>query len=108
MKKKYIEIPNVGEFICAEFMEPLGLSQNALAKAINVPQNRISDIINGNRGITADTDLRLCRYFGLSDGIFAGMQFDFDQMRAKRELEKELDEIVPYANDNDGRERVAM
>ena len=64
-------IPTIGEVLCEEFMRPYGLSQNALAKAMGVPQNRISDIIAGKRGISADTDLRLYRFFGLTDGYFA-------------------------------------
>ena len=65
-------IPTIGEVIATEFLEPLKISQNSLAKALGIPQNRISDIINGKRGISADTDLRLCRYFGLTDGFFSG------------------------------------
>ena len=74
------DIPAIGEVLFEEFMQPFKLSQNALAKALGVPQNRISDIISGKRRITADTDLRLCRFFGLTDGYFAGMQLDFERM----------------------------
>ena len=68
-----IEIPHIGEVLNEEFLQPLGLSQNKLAKAIGVPQNRINAIINKQRGITADTDLRLTTYFGLSEGYFSGI-----------------------------------
>jgi len=89
------ELPAIGEVLALEFLEPMKISQNALAKALGIPQNRISDIINGKRGISADTDLRLCRFFGLTDGYFAGMQMDFERISAKRRLQKELDRIIP-------------
>ena len=90
------QLPAIGEVLALEFLEPLKISQNALAKAIGVPQNRLSDIINGKRGISADTDLRLCKYFGLTDGFFIGMQMDFERIAAKRKLQKELEKITPY------------
>jgi len=55
----------------------------------------LSEIINGKRGISADTDLRLCKYFGLSDGYFSGLQMDFERIAAKRKLQKELAKIIP-------------
>ena len=88
-------LPHIGEVLASEFLEPLGISQNALAKALGIPQNRLSDIINGKRGVSADTDLRLCRYFGLTDGYFSGMQMDFERIAAKRKIQKELKKIVP-------------
>jgi addiction module HigA family antidote len=94
---KKTAIPHIGEVLFEEFLQPLNLSQNALAKAIGIPQNRLSDIINGKRGITADTDLRLCKYFGLTDGFFTGMQLDFERLRARREIQQELDKIIPLA-----------
>ena len=87
--------PHIGEVLALEFLEPLKISQNALAKALGIPQNRLSDIINGKRGISADTDLRLCRYFGLTDGYFSGMQMDFERIAAKRKIQDELVKIVP-------------
>ena len=94
------DIPTIGEVLYEEFMQPFGLSQNSLAKAIGVPQNRISDIIAGKRGITADTDLRLCRFFGLKEGYFAGMQLDFERIATKRAISDALQKIVPI-NRND-------
>jgi len=92
----YIDnIPTVGEVLASEFLEPMNISQNALAKALGIPQNRLSDIINGKRGVSADTDLRLCRYFGLTDGYFSGLQMDFERIAAKQKLQKELKKIVP-------------
>jgi addiction module HigA family antidote len=102
-KVQYIEIPTIGEFLYDEFLGPLNMSQNALARAIGVPQNRINEIINGKRGITADTDLRLCRYFGMSEGFFMRVQIGFEQTLAKRALKEKLLDIVPYANDNYGK-----
>ena len=93
--KKVNHIPNIGEVLALEFLEPMGISQNSLAKALGIPQNRLSEIINGKRGISADTDLRLCKYFGLTDGYFTGMQMDFERIAAKQALKKELDKIKP-------------
>jgi len=93
---KYIEIPNIGEVLLEDFLEPLNLSQNALAKAIGVPANRINAIINGQRGITADTDLRLAKYFGMSNGFFIGLQEDFDLMITERKIKEELNKIIPF------------
>ena len=88
-------IPTVGEVLALEFLEPMNISQNSLAKALGIPQNRISDIIHGKRGVTADTDLRLCKYFGLTDGYFSGLQMDFDRINVKRILQNDLKKIVP-------------
>ena len=88
-------LPVIGEVLASEFLEPMNISQNALAKALSIPQNRLSDIINGKRRISADTDLRLCKYFGLTDGYFTGMQMDFERIAAKRKLQKELEKITP-------------
>ncbi len=81
---KYLKNPHPGEILQEEFLEPLGLSQNALAKAIDVPANRINEIIRGRRGITADTDLRLSRYLGLSEGYWLRLQNAYDMMEAHR------------------------
>ena len=88
-------LPTVGEVLATEFLEPMKISQNSLAKALGIPQNRISEIINGRRGITADTDLRLCKYFGLTDGYFTGLQMDFERIAAKHKLQKDLNKIIP-------------
>jgi len=88
-------IPNIGEVLALEFLEPMNISQNSLAKALGIPQNRLSDIINGKRGVSADTDLRLCKYFGLTDGYFSGLQMDFERITAKRKLQKDLQKIIP-------------
>lgn len=96
MSNKLIHNPHAGEILKTEFLDPLNLSQNALAKAINVPANRIHAIINGTRSITADTDLRLSRFFKLSDGYWLRLQNLYDLMEAKREFEPKLKQIQPY------------
>lgn len=73
------------------------MSQNALARAIRVSPRRVNEIVQGKRAVSADTDLRLARYFGVSAGIFLGLQADFDLMEQKRKLGKKLDEITPRA-----------
>lgn len=89
-----IQIPHIGEVLQEEFLEPLGLSQNALANAINVPPNRINAIIRGLRSITADTDLRLTKYFGLSKGYFLRLQNNFELLVAEQQTD--LSNIVPF------------
>jgi antitoxin HigA-1 len=78
-----------------EFLIPLGMTKYRLAKSIGVPAQRVGDIIAGKRGITADTDLRLCRLFGLSDGWWLRLQVSYDTTIAKRKMSAELDKIVP-------------
>ena len=78
------KMPTVGEVLVFEFLEPLNISQNALAKALGIPQNRLGDIINGKRGVSADTDLRLCKYFGLTEGYFSGLQMDFKRIAVRQ------------------------
>lgn len=87
----------MGEILKEEFLEEIGMSQNALAKSIGVPSNRIHGIVNGTRRVTADTDLRLCRFFGLSEGYFLRLQNAYELMEAKRNLGEVLTEIQPYA-----------
>jgi addiction module HigA family antidote len=88
--------PHPGEILRSEFLDGIGLSQNGLARAIGVPPNRIHAIVNGTRDITADTDLRLCRYLGLSDGYFLRLQNAFDTLEAKRRVGKVVARIKPY------------
>lgn len=88
--------PTPGEMLLADFIEPLGLSQNSLARAIGVPPRRINEIVLGKRSITADTDLRLARYFGLSEGFWLGVQADYQLMEQRRRIEPELARIAPY------------
>ena len=96
MTEKIIEPETVGQMLKAEFLEPLKLSQNALAQAIGVPSNRINGIVNGTRGITADTDLRLTRYFGLTEGFFLRYQDAVELVKAKQKIHAQLDNIIPF------------
>jgi addiction module HigA family antidote len=93
--KKYIMLDHIGKILAEEFMEPYGLSQNALAKAIGVAPSRITDIVNGRRGITADTDLRLTRLFSLSEGYFLRLQEHIETTLIKQKITEDLKRIVP-------------
>jgi len=79
-----------------EFLKPLAMSNYRLAKEIGVPAQRIGEIIAGRRAITADTDLRLCRFFGLEDGWWLRLQADHDLRNAKAELAQDLARITPW------------
>jgi addiction module HigA family antidote len=85
-----------GEILLEEFLKPLAISQYALAKAIEVPPRRINEIVHGKRAVTADTDLRLCRYFGLSDGYWLRGQARYDTERAKSAMADVLARIHRY------------
>jgi addiction module HigA family antidote len=89
--------PRPGEILLEEFLRPMMLSQNALARAIHVPPRRINEIVLGKRVVTADTDLRLARYFGVSDGFFLGLQADYDLMEKRRAIAADLRRIQPRA-----------
>lgn len=92
-------LPNVtpGEVLLEEFLKPLHLSQSALAKAVGVPPRRINEIVLGKRSVTADTDLRLGRYFGLSKGYWLRLQNAYDLLERQRELGDALNVIEPRA-----------
>ncbi|WP_137149452.1 HigA family addiction module antitoxin [Mycolicibacterium sp. CR10] len=79
-----------GEILLAEFLEPMGITQYRIAKAIDVPARRINEIVHGKRGITADTALRLSRALGLSDMFFINMQAHYDAEVAREKLASEL------------------
>ena len=89
--------PHPGEILLEEFLQPMGVSQNAIARAVHVPPRRINEIVLGKRSITADTDLRLARYLGLSEGFFLGLQADYDLMERRRQIAADLDTIAPRA-----------
>lgn len=84
-----------GEMLLEEFLQPLGLSQYALAKAIGVPPRRINEIVHGTRAVTADTDLRLCRYFGMTDGWWLRLQAKYDTERTRETMVDILAGIQP-------------
>jgi addiction module HigA family antidote len=91
--------PHPGEILKEEFLNEIGMSQNHLAQSIGVPGNRIHAIVNGTRDITADTDLRLCKFFGLSEGYFLRLQNAFDTLEAKRRIADQIAKISPYKTD---------
>ena len=83
-----------GEVLREDFLKPLGMSQYALAKAIDVPQIRVSEVVNGRRAITPDTALRLARYFGTSAEFWMGMQATYDLETAREEIGAEIEAKV--------------
>jgi addiction module HigA family antidote len=86
LAKKLLDPIPPGEILLEEFMRPLELSINALARAIDVPPNRVSEIVNGKRAITADTALRLGKYFGVSPELWLDLQSDYDLRVARRSV----------------------
>ncbi|MEA1053280.1 HigA family addiction module antitoxin [Lamprobacter modestohalophilus] len=90
-----------GEMLLEEFLKPLELSQYALARALHVPPRRINEIVHGKRAVTADTDLRLCRFFGLSEGWWLRLQADYDVAQAKERMSEVLNEIEPLPRDRE-------
>jgi antitoxin HigA-1 len=94
---QWLHNSHAGELLVSEFMEPLGLTAEALAAPLGVEATRLSDVINGRRPIDADLDLRLSRYFRMSEGFFLGLQLDHDLLAAKRALNGDLDRIIPLA-----------
>jgi antitoxin HigA-1 len=88
---------HAGELLVSEFMEPLGLTVEALASALAVAPTRLRDVIAGTKPLDAEIDLRLARYFRMSEGFFLGLQDDYELLEAKRALNGELDRIVPRA-----------
>jgi antitoxin HigA-1 len=88
---------HAGELLLSEFMEPLGMDSVDLARAIGVDSRRVSDVIEGKAVMDADLDLRLARYFRMSEGFFLALQLDHELLNARRALNGELDRIVPRA-----------
>ena len=92
-----LTFPHPGALLREEFLEPMGLTPYRLAKDIGVPLTRIAAILAEERSVTADTGLRLDRYFGMSEGYWSGLQQDYDLRQAKRVLGRTLDRIQPRA-----------
>lgn len=88
--------PHPGEILKEDFLAEIGISQNKLGHAIGVPPNRIHAIVKGERDITADTDLRLCKFFGLSEGYFLRLQNAYDTMEAKRVIAGDILKIKAF------------
>ena len=89
----YIPTPTVGEILSEEFMEPMNLTAYKLAQGIHVPTSRIQDILHNRRKITADTSLRLAKFFGVSDRFFLDIQNDIDIRNLKASMAQEIEEI---------------
>lgn len=94
MSEKKLAPVHPGEVLQEEFLKPMGLSQNQVALAMGVPARRINEIVLGRRRITADTALRLGRYFGVSPQFWLGLQVDYDLDLAEDELSERLDQEV--------------
>ncbi len=94
---EFLHVSTVGEILLEEFLSPMDISQNGLARAIGVPPRRINEIVLGKRTVSADTDLRLTRYFGLSEGFFMRLQMDYDLRMQKRAMSETLKAIRPRA-----------
>jgi antitoxin HigA-1 len=92
-----LTFPHPGRLLREEFLEPMGLTPYRLAKEIGVPLTRVTAILACQRAVTADTGLRLDRYFGLSEGYWLGLQHDHDLRQARRTLGLRLDRIKPRA-----------
>ena len=98
MKKRDFGPIPPGEILLEEFLKPMGITQYRLAKAINVPQRRIGEIVKGRRAITADTALRLGRCFGMEAQFWLNLQSRYDLLRTEVELAEKLDsEVHPFA-----------
>lgn len=85
-----------GEILLEDFLKPMGLTQRALAEAIHVPFQRVNEIVNGRRGVTPSTALRLARFFGTSPGFWMNAQLCWDLYHAQRKEAKELEAITPH------------
>lgn len=84
-----------GEVLLEEFLKPMGLSQYRLAKQLGIPESRVSEIVNGERGITADTALRLARFFDTSHDLWLNLQHRFDVEEAQKAKGREIQRIAP-------------
>ena len=93
-KQKLLPLIHPGEILFEEFMQPLELSINRLARELLVPPGRVSAIVNGKRSITADTALRLGRYFGVSPELWMGLQADYDLRVAQRAIGPEVERRI--------------
>ena len=87
-----------GEILLEEFLKPMNLSQYRLAKDIHVPPRRINEIVKGKRAITADTALRLSRFFGMSEGFWLDLQSDYDLEKTRENLHEEMGRIKPLSS----------
>jgi len=97
--EKYLPLIHPGEILLEEFIQPMGLTQAAVSRATRIPASRLTEIMKGRRSITAETALRLSRYFGTSAAFWVGLQSEHDLEEAERELgdgiKAEVDIVVP-------------
>lgn len=93
----WLKNSHAGDLLVSEFMDPLDLSAEVLAAALGLDIARVMNVITGKHRIDADFDLRLSRYFRMSEGFFMGLQDDYELLEAKRALNGQLDQIVPRA-----------
>ena len=93
----WLHNPHAGEMLLSEFLEPAGMTTAELAAAVDVDRSRVDDVVSGRRRMDADLDLRLGRFFGMSDGFFLRLQDSFELLEAKRALNGKLERIVPRA-----------
>ncbi len=99
-KKDFLDPITPGEILREDFMEPMGISMNKLSRDIAVPPNRISEIVNGKRGISADTALRLERYFGIEAQFWLNLQSEYDLRIIKRKIGPDIEQrIFPVKKD---------
>ena len=93
------KLPNIhpGEILLEEFLKPMEISQNRIARDIGVAPRRINEIVQGKRAITADTALRLAKYFGMSESFWMGLQADYDLENVRKDLGKRLERISRHA-----------
>ena len=96
MEKTLLHNPHVGEILKYEFLEELGMTEKELANAIGLSSSTIEKLVRGESTITANIDLRLCRYFKLSEGYFLRLQNAYELMDAKRQLRETLNQITPH------------
>jgi addiction module HigA family antidote len=95
--RDWLHNPHAGEMLWSEFMEPLGLDAGSVATAIDASVDAVDAVVSGSRPIDAELDLRLARYFGMSEGFFLRLQVQYEILEAKRALNGKLERIVPRA-----------
>lgn len=93
----WLHNPHAGKMLASEFLDPIGMGAERLAEAIGAPVEQIEAVIRGDAAMDAELDLRLARYFRMSEGFFLGLQADYELLEAKRALNGDLDRIVPRA-----------
>jgi addiction module HigA family antidote len=96
-KPEWLHNAHAGEMLASEFMEPLGLDAGSLARAVGARPEHVKAVVDGEKPMDAELDLRLARYFRMSEGFFLGLQADYELLEARRALNGDLDRIAPRA-----------